>query len=283
MKPATAMLLTQTDRDVWMRGEQYARTGRVEIESHDDRRVQATVLGTESYDVTLKYVANGISRTCECAYFNRTGYVCKHIVAAAICWDQLRGLAVPDKALVDKAAPKTTTIPRRAINSLFERPLDADLLLLRDVPDITALGGRGRPHSDLPEAPRALSVFGERLVRAEVKKCFTEIKSWSRRRAYDPYFCAGEMIAAFCEVMRTVRADVGTAPPLVVAQILLDAQEFHRTLVMELIDDSLGLRSISTAYLEDTFESLSQVAVGDKDAGQMKKLLRDFERAREYE
>ncbi len=280
MKSATNMLLKLTDREVWIRGEAYARSPQVEINAFDDREIHATVRGSELYRVSLRFASNGISRDCECAFYRKAGSICKHIVAVAICWDLRRGLAAPDCDEVERTALQRSTVSRRDIDNIFRKPNKADLALVRILPEVTALGGRGRLHSNLPEAPKALSDITDTLTTSQIKKCFSEIRSWSRRRAYDPYFCAGEMIAAFCQVMRTVTQHLEVTPVEVSAKVLVDAQSFHQVLVTELIDDSMGLRIVSEAQLDEVFAQIRQRCSDDGGTARVEVLLQEYERRR---
>jgi hypothetical protein len=280
MKSATALLLRQTDRLVWTRGEEYARSGRVEASLSDAQEVHAIVRGAEMYHVSLRFAPNGISRECDCAFFKKAGFICKHVVAVAICWDKERGLPIPDSSQIEAVAPQRSTVSKRDIDLLFKKPLQADLALVRILPEATAMGGRSRPHSKLPEAPRAMSVISKLLGRSEVRKCYTELKSWSRRQAFDPYFCSGEMISAFCQVLRIVGEHLSRTPPLVAVQILLDSQAFHKSLVTELVDDSLGLYAISEAHLDEICERIRRINVVGDEALRVEELLKEFERNR---
>ncbi|MCK4576469.1 hypothetical protein KAU34_08685 [candidate division WOR-3 bacterium] len=94
MKSVAKMLLSRTEEVIWYRGDEYADKGRVNIVKFDDKHAKTTVTGTEEYQVSLKFVSNGIRRNCNCLYSKR---VSKHIVATAIIWDELRGVKRPNR------------------------------------------------------------------------------------------------------------------------------------------------------------------------------------------
>jgi hypothetical protein len=87
------------------------------------------------------------------------------------------------------------------------------------------------------------------------------MERWTNRKTYDPYFCAGEMIAAFCEVLRIMKTRLAVTSPLVAASVLRAAQQFHYTLVTSLIDDSDGHWQITEAHLQEMFELLQETPV----------------------
>jgi len=280
MKSATAMLLKKTDRKIWHRGEVYADQGRVRTVHRDDKVMVAEVQGTLPYIVKLEFAPNGISQECNCPYFTENGCICKHIVAVGIVWDEDRGISRPGPALVLQGTPAPPRLSRRDIYRLFDYPLKADLDHLRIFPEETALSGRGRPHSKLPRIPKIVTDANQPLNPKELRQCYSEMKRWSRRKAYDPYFCAGEMVAAFCELLGIVKARMAVTESLVAAEILLSAQKFHCQLIVELIDSSQGLYEISEAYLYDVYCHLQEMPVSDQDRTVLDPLLADFDQRR---
>jgi hypothetical protein len=280
MKSAAAMLLKKTERDIWHRGEVYADKGQVRTVCQDEKHIEAEVRGTQSYAVHLKFAPNGISQDCNCLYFTRHRCICKHIVAVAILWDESRGIPRPDEPLVQLGTVSPPGITQRDIARLFDKPLEADLELVRSLAELTALGGRARPHSQLPKAPKIAATENTPLTQREVQRCYSEMKRWSRRQAYDPYFCAGEMVAAFCELLGVVRLRLAATEVAVAAEVLLSAQKFHLLLVTELIDDSQGLREISEAYLDDVYFHLRRMRLSDQDRTALDLLFAEFEKRR---
>lgn len=260
MKSACALLTKKTYTDVWKRGKKYAEDGHVEIVSMDDKHIEASVKGTGVYSVSLKFSGSGISNKCTCPY---SYGACKHAVATAIIWDEKRGIASPDAGKVEAYTVPPSTISRANINKMFAKPLQADLQVLRTLVD--EQGRWSRPHSKLPERPNFCDDENKPLDEEEIKKTSKEITAWARRPKYDPYFCAGEMVAAYCEVIKSIKKRLPVSEPLIVAAILLDAQKFHYKLVMQLIDSSDGLHVFTEAYLEDLAGALKKITI-DKSA-----------------
>lgn len=277
MKSATKILLAKTPREIWHRGESYADKGVVNINQDNDQEIRAVVSGTEDYQVVIESTANRVNLSCDCPYFTKNRDICKHIVATAIIWDEKRGISRPNQDLVEKGTVPPPAFSGRDIAKLFEKPLEADLDKLRILPEVTALGGHVRSHSHLPKVPRVALDESQPLSQKEMQRCYSEIKRWSQRKAYDPYFCSGEMVAAFCEMLRIVKRRLSVTPALVAAEILLRAQEFHHTLITALIDDSQGLHRFSEAHLEDIYYYLRNLSVPSRDREQFEQLLQQFE------
>lgn len=83
---------------VFGRGEEYARSGRVEFLSDDGERVRARVLGTEVYRAALRGRGRAFAGECSCPAFADHGF-CKHLVATALAANAVGegGEAVPDR------------------------------------------------------------------------------------------------------------------------------------------------------------------------------------------
>jgi hypothetical protein len=131
-------------------------------------------------------------------------------------------------------------------------------------------------HSRLPNAPRMKNDPAQPISISELRRAFGAIRRWTSRSLYDLYFCAGEMMAAFCEVMRVIRMRVKATPPAVAAEALVLAQRFHRALVLELIDDSDGLHLFGEAHLDDLCAAIKDRAVPPDQQAIVKKRLEVF-------
>ncbi len=280
MKSASAMLLPKTEIDIWHRGELYADKGLVNIINVSDKKIQAVVKGTKKYDIILKFPPKGISVNCSCPYFTKNSQICKHLVAAAIIWDEKQGIPRPSQARVEQGSVPPPALSRKDINKLFSKPLEADLDDLRILPEVTAMGGYVRPHSQLPKVPNIALDEDQPLTHKEMQKCYSEFRKWSQRKAYDPYFCSGEMVAAFCELLIAVKRRLAATPPLIAAQVLLDAQEFNCTLVTELEDDSQGLHEFSEAYLDSICDCLRTLIISENERARFERLLNRFDERR---
>ncbi|MBI3775302.1 MAG: SWIM zinc finger family protein [Gammaproteobacteria bacterium] len=279
-KSAAQAMLNKTAREVWRRGGAYADSGKVSVAKWDDRGIEATVAGTAPYQVSLRHSGSGFTRRCDCPYDGGTSSgraICKHLVAVALAWDALRGIPRPTATEVEQVTIPPPEISRRQINALFADPLHADLELLR----IYAEAGKwSRPHSQLPKMPPIKVEASRPLSVKEITRVFETMRRWADRTTFDPYFCAGEMMAAFCEVLRVIRARITATPTPVAAEALIIAQRFHRTLVLELIDDSDGLHEFGEAHLDDLFAMIKDRAVPLDQRAIVRKRLAAFEAGR---
>jgi SWIM zinc finger len=275
LQSAAHAMLEKTAIEVWRRGEAYVDGGKVSVVQWNDRGIEATVAGTSSYQVSLRQAANGFTRRCDCPYAGGSSskVICKHLVAVALAWDARRGLPRPTAQEVEQLIIPTPEISRRQINALFADPLHADLDVLRAAVEA---GSWVREHSRLPNAPRLKSDPARPISISELRRAFGTIQRWTNRSLYDLYFCAGEMMAAFCEVLRIIRARIRVTPAPVAAEALVVAQRFHRTLVLELIDDSDGLHIFGEAHLDDLFAAIKGRAVPPNQRVIVQKRLKAF-------
>lgn len=213
-KSASELLLPRTYKEVWKRGEEYADWKRVKPLNFDDVKFKAVVSGKENYEVVLKLTRNGIIKQCDCAY-SKNGLssrpACKHMVAAAIFWDEKRGLKRPSKKDIGLYTIAPPPISRQAIINLFKNPLRADLDKIRILVEYSSWSPQ--PHSRLPNSPKIVSDCRRPLKIGEIKKALAEMERWSKRSLYDPYFCAGEMAAAFCELLDVVKKRMVASRP----------------------------------------------------------------------
>ncbi len=276
---AAYAMLNKTTSEVWSRGEAYADGGKVSVVHWDDRGIEATVTGTARYQVSLRQAANGFTRRCDCPYAGGSSgkVICKHLIAVALAWDAQRGLPRPTAQEVEQLTIPPPEISRRQINALFADPLHADLDLLRACAEA---GSWSRPHSRLPHAPRMKSDPAQPISISELRRAFGTIQRWADRSSYDLYFCAGEMMAACCEVLRVFRGRIEATPAPVAAEALVVAQRFHRTLVLELIDDSDGLHTFGEAHLDDLFAAMKDRTVPPNQRAIVQERLKAFEAGR---
>lgn len=276
---AAACLLVKTDRRVWERGEVYAGAGKVQVIHADDKNIEARVAGTESYQVRLGFPGRGIGKQCSC-YYARGGQAqhaaCKHMVAVALIWDRLRGQPGPGAEQIAQATiPSPDNSYRQLVKAVYADPLHADLDLLRTLAD--APGCWSRPHSHLPEKPPFKDNPNLPLDLEEAKTAFRKIAQWRHRPSYDPYFCAGEMMAAFCEILRSIRMRLDASETKPLAEILLAAMKFHTQLVFNYLDSSDGVQVFSGSHLEDLCVSIKQKAAQKPEDCEVKRLLKEYE------
>ena len=257
--PATALLLERTTTSVWKKGEKYEKEKKVKILEYDEKHVLAEAQGTSVYEVELQFRGGGISKKCNCFYSKDKPArhpPCKHIIATAILWDEAHGIKRPGAEDVKDYTIPPPLITRNQLMKAYDNPLNADLNVLRLASDEFALSPR--VHAKLPDAPKFSNDSKKPIEDNEISSAFGEIHSWMNRRDYDMYFCAGEMAAAFCEVMRRIIKRASVTPAIVLAEILLDCMQFHEDMILNMIDDSEGEYVFGNAHLDDLFQHLQQ-------------------------
>ena len=205
-KSAAEILLPRTYKEVWKRGEFYVSAKKVKIIKAHEKQVKVAVIGEKKYSVILKFSGDGIIKQCDCAYSldgPQARPACKHMVAAAICWDESRRIIRPSKKDIDSHTLTPAPISRQGIINLFKIPLRADLDKIRIIAEYSSW--RPQPHARLPNMPKISRDSRRPLKISEIKKAFSEMEKWAERSLYDPYFCAGEMSAAFCELLDVIK------------------------------------------------------------------------------
>jgi hypothetical protein len=277
------ILLSDVEYKIYERAQEYCRPQITRIVQRSNAACCAVVKGTHGYEVKLGFKKIGSPKyACDCPYAESGDTICKHILAAAIMWDAERDVPAPteqDARAICQAAPRIT---RADITTAYKNPLKADLDVLRFAAD--EMGRWSRPHASLPQMPKFSAEPWTALTVKEFKSACDAIASWERRRGYDFYFCAGEMVAAFCTVLRAVMERLpdaspssllSSSSPLICAEVLRAAQIFNRELILELIDDSDGLHDFTEAHLEELHRHVAGLAASRK--------LRESERGKFYD
>jgi len=237
MKSIARVLLRRTRVEVWHRGEKYALEGRVQITASDDKQVKAIVRGTESYDVFLKFLARGIRKQCTCPYAG--GDVCKHMVATALIWDNMRGFAPPANDKVELETIHPPPISRKQIATCYARPLKADLDIIRVATDYYNLSPK--KHARLPRCPRIETYEKVPFTLKEVKQALKEMERWAKRKTYHHYFCAGEMAAAFSKLLDVMYSRLPTSEPGEAIIIMAHCVDWRYRIFEQIVDGSDGV------------------------------------------
>jgi len=278
MQSATQALLYRTYFETWQRGERYAGQNKVKINFYDDKKVEADVLGTKKYQILLEFKGNGLSRNCTCPVRD----FCKHIVAVSIIWDELRGIPKPTKGEIEAETIPPLLVSHSEIEEAYDDPVNADLEVIRTAASEFGFDSKRKfSHARLPLKPKFEENPKRPLTLEEVKRAFAEIKGWSKKSNYDLYFCAGEMVAGFCELMRIIKKRLNCTDPLICAEILLAAQKFHYELILELIDDSEGLHEFTEAHLQDIYLILQNAPLKKEERKILNEKLNEFDENRD--
>src|SRR4051812_49279531 len=99
----TKRLSPQVADAVIRNGRVYHQSGRVDIDVGTNKRVEATVHGTQSYQVGIDVRGKDIQASCTCGFF-RKGEICKHIWATFLEAERtgaLQSIAYIDHPYID--------------------------------------------------------------------------------------------------------------------------------------------------------------------------------------
>jgi len=110
----SSALASSVASEVRRRGEAYFREGRVRLVSRGETFVNATVSGSNLYEVELDRTSSSLLASCTCPYYERDLDICKHIWAAVLA-------AGAQGCLLTRAGKA----PRR-ITPADEEPFDLD-------------------------------------------------------------------------------------------------------------------------------------------------------------
>lgn len=244
----TRIILDKTEKVVYDRGLDYAKKGKVKLTTIGNNFCKGKAFGQEQYDVELGFKRTGSPKFyCSCQYYALNKLACKHIIALALVWDRSRNVPDPDLKTIQQLAIPEPDFSSKDINLAYKDPINANLEVLRADPT-----GWMRPHARLPEKPSTCN--SNEFNVENIKKALSEIRAWSRKYNYDYYFCAGEMIAGYCELIRWIMPNVDALPEDDLIKVLELLVDFHLELIMEKIDDSDGLHVFNEAHLFKIFE-----------------------------
>lgn len=239
------IILVDAEIEIYQRGLTYFNHKLIKGNSIGTAGYRAKVKGTRQYDVDLGFKRTGAPRyVCSCPYFAQHKFICKHIIAAALAWDASRNVPNPTFEEVESLCIPPPDITYADIKKAYDDPLHADLNILRLAAD--NVGSWSRPHVRLPDKPRPCEKPLQNIE--ELTQAKNRIIEWSNRRGFDMYFCAGEMEAGFCEILRWISKSFTNIPLVDKLELIKIAVELHHE-ILECIDDSDGLHEFGEAHL----------------------------------
>jgi uncharacterized Zn finger protein len=220
-----AVLRDMAGDAVFHRGEDYVRSGRVEILSDDRDGLRARVVGTEIYRATLRGRGGSFTGECSCPAFADHGF-CKHLVAAALFANAAQD---GDEAVPDRIAAIRAHLRAQGVEQLAEMILDLaerDPVLF-DRLDLAASAASGDP--------------------AEVAgRCRAALKRVLRTSRFVEYGEAGAWTQGVIDVLDQLAGLIGAGRAELVLEMI---DELFRRLprALENVDDSNGRFSRSNA------------------------------------
>lgn len=283
LQSACEYILPKTYEDVWYRGEVYVERNLITLAKQDKREARAVVRGTQEYITSLRFSGTTLLKKCTCPYAQQGSTrspACKHMVALAIVWDEARHLDRPTREQIETDTIPPPLVSRFDIERALQHPTKANLEILRLA---SSSHEWHKPHARLPLVPLFSRETNEALSRGEIRKITREFLRWTKLPSYDPYHCAGEMIAGLCEVLRVAVSRVKATDAILAADILLDLQQLHRTMIKNLVDDSDGFHQFSEAHLDALRDTIKRerIRVAKSDLQFFEQKIWNYDVARE--
>ena len=191
---------------------------------------------TKEYSVTFKFRKSGLVYGCSCPYSEG---ICKHIIAVAIVWDEQHGFKRLNQDLIKACIASSPPISRREVESFYSKPLKADLEKVRIMGDYL-LKSKKR-HAILPKRPKIDTDINKPQELTKIQSAFKEMESWARKPSYDPYYCSGEMAAAFSELLEIIASRVPSSPPDTTILIMAHCIDWYYRGFNQIVDGSDGV------------------------------------------
>ncbi|MBQ1768592.1 MAG: SWIM zinc finger family protein [Oscillospiraceae bacterium] len=235
---------------ILFRGEEYYESELVEIESIDEKFIEASVEGTDTYSVEI-VLKNGrvVRMDCDCPYA-ADGNNCKHMAAVLFAADEAEDSYSLSECIIEQESGKREaeySEITQAVNALSEEQLRA---LLKEA---------AIKHSDVWDQ---ITLIGKTSVDPSVRNRWgadlREItRSASDRHGFIDYYHADDYTTELCDYLHEAIA------PLMENRLVMDAFDlvgmvFSEALSQEMDDSDGGLGylvSVCDEYWEDLIPS----------------------------
>ena len=263
-------ILANTAQEVFRRGIQYAKEGRVKDIRLQGKTLFAVVQGSLNYEVELRQGPKYTKGYCTCPYALNEDY-CKHVVALAVSWDLQRNIEAPSEKEVRENAVEIEHGFDRKIDMLYADPLHADLQLLAKASDY---GSWVRPHAKI-KIYSPLADIVRPVSCKEVRLALQNIQRIERRSSYDAYFCAGEVSALLSLIFDSVIKRLEYTNSEEYLDILTECITFYYNKYLTLIDGSDGVWQIPFARLQLIFGELQNRGIAQTQQEKLRLSLAD--------
>lgn len=156
------------------------------------------------------------------------------------------------------------------IDKMFEKPLEADLEFLAKVSDYTAW--KARPHAKIA-VKSYINDIDQSLEQGEVVKGLMNLSKVISRYNFDPYFCVGEISAAFSKTLDTIikRSKQNTMHEFL--KIFELCVIFYYKNYLTFIDGSDGVWQVPYARFPVLYKQLIKLGVEKNDIGALRNNL----------
>lgn len=264
-------LLDNTTSDIYYRGLDYMRKGKVRDFNEETKKVKAKIAGTQDYYVEIRRGQIYTEGHCDCPYAQTNSDYCKHVIALAVYYDELRKVLLPTPKDVKKKSMEVDHSFGSKIDEMFKDPMNADLELLATASDYASWV---RPHARIV-LTSALKIAGNKLTKFDVRKAFSKIRSLGNKYKYDPYFCAGELSAVSCLTLDEILKNLGELDEKELVEVFIESVVFYYNTYLAMIDGSDGIWQIPQARIIKMFEILKSRVNDDEKIEDIRETLNE--------
>lgn len=261
-------ILPNTTEDVFWRGVEYAKQGKVKNVAREQRKLSAIVQGSSDYEVEFRQGSKYLKGYCTCPYALNEDY-CKHVVALAAHWDIQNKKSIPtDKEVHDSCCIVEYGFSKQ-VEDLYKDPLHADLRFLAEASDA---GSRARPHAKIVLRSHIVTGTAPLSLR-ELQHGLRKIAHIENRANYDPYFCAGEVSSLLSLAYDAAIQRMAHSSKEEYLALLAECVSFYYNTYLELIDGSDGVWQIPFARVQLMFGELESKGATKEEEEILHKIL----------
>lgn len=261
-------ILANITEDIFWRGVEYAKKGKVENLKKEKKRLSAHVRGSSLYEVEFRQGPKYAKGYCTCPYALNEDY-CKHVAALAVHWDIQRNLDLPSKKEVRDSCIVVEHGFGNRVEALYRDPLHADLQFLAEASDY---GSWVRPHAKIA-IYMPIAQISQPLSLHELQSGLRKIARIGSRITYDPYFCAGEVSALLCLAYDAAIKRMEHSSKEEYLALVAECIAFYYNDYLAMIDGSDGVWQIPFARIQLMFGELESRGVTKEEQENLRKLL----------
>ncbi len=270
VQPLSRHILANTTQEVFRRGVQYVKEGRVKDIRLQGKTLSALIQGSSDYEVEFRQGPKYVKGYCTCPYALNEDY-CKHVVALAVSWDTQRDIDVPDEEEIRDSALQIEHNVGKGVEALYHDPLHANLELLAVGEEP---GPMKTPHARislmalLPQTSQPISL-------QELRSGLRKIERLGNLKQYDRRLCAREVSALLSLFFDAVIKRFEYTDSKKYLDIVAECITFYYNTYLALIDGSDGIWQIPFARIQLMFGELQNRGIAQAQQEQLRLFLKD--------
>jgi uncharacterized Zn finger protein len=263
-------ILANTTQEVFYRGVQYAKEGRVKDIRLQGKTLSALIQGSSDYEVEFRQGPKYTKGYCTCPYALNEDY-CKHVAALAVSWDFQRSVEAPNDSEIRELALPIEHSSRKNIEDLYRDPLHADLELLAKEEGANA---SETPHAKIPLV-FLLSQTSQQISLGELRSGLQKIERVGNLKQYDKRLCAREVSALLSLLFDTVVKRLEHTNNEEYLDVLTECATFYYNTYLALVDGSDGVWQIPFARIQLMFGELQNRGIAQVQQEKLRLYLKD--------